>query len=76
MPGIDVQPNLPVGDVVSSLGIYVEYSVRKLENSEDDFLSAVRDEPFSSRSSAFAVLMNAGKERSHLPPLLVCVPYF
>ena len=76
-PGVDVQPTLAIVDVITSLGIYVEYWISSMVNGEDVVYSLERDASSLSSgrtsvaTSAFALLMNAVKEKSYRPPLLL-----
>ena len=74
--GIDIQPNLLIGDVISSLGIYVNFFVSTVCTDGDVFSTIINDNDEmscrvnSGNASAFAVLMNSATQRTHLPPFL------
>ena len=74
--GIDIQPNLLIGDVICSLGIYVQFYVSTVCTDGDVFSTIINENDEmscrvnSGNASAFAVLMNSATQRTHLPPFL------
>ncbi|CAL4081080.1 unnamed protein product [Meganyctiphanes norvegica] len=71
--GVEVQPELHIGDVINALGIFIQFYVRSHEDCKpgnllDSASTSTGPAEMTNHGNAFSVLMNATKMVDHLPP--------